>query len=871
MKRFQAALLCLLVCLFSIPNVLSESPKIIHNAFVIEFNHVPTKRHLSKRRNHLYRRLNNENIKHLVRHEFKYMNAVSIEVDKPSQALEYIQSLHDVKRVWPVSLVTKPAVQVEEDGDSGTLIAANNMTGVYTVQHTLGLTGMGMKVGVIDTGIDYTHPALGGCFGPSCRVAYGHDFVGDKYDGTNANTEGPDPRDNCNGHGTHVAGIIGARDPESGFVGVAPDVTFGAYRIFGCTGSTADDIIMKAMEMAFDDGMDVINLSLGDQGWAESPTAALGNILAEKGMAVAAAAGNAGDKGIFEVGAPAVGRRVVSVASVDNSKVLEYAIVVNEEEFSYVTESGKPLTGPSVSIVATSKEPNINGDGCKPLAMNITGKYALISRGGCLFDEKAANAQNAGAAGVIIYNNEVGQLTPAVHDSKVKIPVAGLSREDGLQLLKILTSSSEIKVQIPKEQHSFALPTGGLISTFSSWGLAADLDIKPEISAPGGQIFSTFPVALGSYATLSGTSMACPHISGVMALIRKARGGGRTLDTATLRALIMNNAKPFKVYQNDYLDSVARQGAGLVNIEQAINTQLLIEPQSIPLGDKNHLASKNEYKIVLENLGAEAAEFQLSHLAAASVQAYEVTKYSQESLPLNKPEYIYDPESEAKVDFETSTVTVPAKSKLDVKVRIHPPVSPSALSIYSGYIVVQDARNGYESHVPYAGFTGSLSDIHVLFKNTTSPMVDIDEVVSATKPATLHFQLAAASAIVIIDVVSSANTTQSLGMIPGGYEQFLGRNDVYDPKDLLGLEWYGTIAESPEAAVSRNKLAPSLFGLETLPTSADKPMAILNMPGTKSLPNGKYHIRVSALRTYGNPKNPQDFDTWLSQLLEVRN
>lgn len=366
--------------------------------------------------------------------------------------------------------------------------------------------------------------------------------------------------------------------------------------------------------------------------------------------------------------------------------------------------------------------------------------------------------------------------------------------------------------------------------------------------------------------------MACPHISGVMALIRMARGGGRTLDTATLRALIMNNAKPFKVYQNDYLDSVARQGAGLVNVEQSINTQVLIEPQSIPLGDKSHLASQDEYKIVLENLGEEAAEFQLSHLPAASVQAFQVTKYSQDSLPLNKPEYIFDPEFEATVDFKTSTVTVPAKSKLDVKVQIHPPVSPSALFIYSGYIVVQDSRNGYESHVPYAGFTGSLSDIHVLFKNTTSPLVEVpEEFVSATKPATLHFQLASASAIVVIDVVSPTNTTQSLGMIPGGYEQFLGRNDVYDPKDLLGLEWYGTIAESSEAAVSRNKLAPSLFGLETLPTSTDKPMLMLNLPGTKPLPNGQYQIRVSALRTYGNPKNPQDFDTWLSQLVEVRN
>jgi minor extracellular serine protease Vpr len=366
--------------------------------------------------------------------------------------------------------------------------------------------------------------------------------------------------------------------------------------------------------------------------------------------------------------------------------------------------------------------------------------------------------------------------------------------------------------------------------------------------------------------------MACPHITGIMALIRMARGGGRVLDTATLRALIMNNAKPFKIYENDYIDSVARQGAGLVDITQAIKTQLLIEPQSLPLGDQNHLASNNEYKLMLENLGGEAAEFQLSHLVAASVQAYGRSNFSHESLPLTKPEYIYDSESEATVKFETSTVMVPAKSKLEVKVQIHPPVSASSPSIYSGYVVIQDSRNGFESHVPYAGFTGSLSDIHVLMKNSTSPMIELSEgFVSTTKPAMLHFQLASASAIVVIDVVSSTNTTQSLGMIPGGYEQFLGRNDVYDPKDLLGIEWYGTIAESPEAAVSRNKLAPSLFALETLPTSIDKPMPLIDMAGTKPLPNGQYHIRVSALRTYGNSRNPQDFDVWLSQVLEVRN
>lgn len=85
------------------------------------------------------------------------------------------------------------------------------------------ITGKGIKVGIIDTGVDYMHPALGGCFGENCRVAYGYDFVGDEYIGENMPIPDNDPRDTCNGHGTHVAGIIGARDSTLQFTGIAPD------------------------------------------------------------------------------------------------------------------------------------------------------------------------------------------------------------------------------------------------------------------------------------------------------------------------------------------------------------------------------------------------------------------------------------------------------------------------------------------------------------------------------------------------------------------------------------------------------------------------------------------------------------------------
>lgn len=195
------------------------------------------------------------------------------------------------------------------------------------------MTGKGIRVGIIDTGVDYMHPALGGCFGENCRVAYGYDFVGDEYDGENDPQPDSDPRDTCNGHGTHVTGIIGAKDTEANFTGVAPEVTFGAYRIFGCSGSSSDDMIMKAMERAYLDGMDVINLSLGNVGWPDSPVSILADQLALKGLIVSAAAGNEGEKGVFQVGAPSLGRHALSVASIDNTHVLSHVIKVADSMF----------------------------------------------------------------------------------------------------------------------------------------------------------------------------------------------------------------------------------------------------------------------------------------------------------------------------------------------------------------------------------------------------------------------------------------------------------------------------------------------------------------------------------------------------------
>ncbi|UCD99600.1 MAG: S8 family serine peptidase, partial [Chloroflexota bacterium] len=181
-------------------------------------------------------------------------NGLSIKINPVD--LAKLARIPGVAGLYPVVEMTLP----EPAGSpSPELFTAIQMTGADIAQSELGYTGAGVKVAVMDTGIDYDHPDLGGCFGPGCRVAYGWDLVGDDFSAGVNDTRVPDPDpDDCAGHGTHVAGIVGANGTV---VGVAPDVTFGAYRVFGCSGSTWADIMIEAMEMALADGMDILNMS----------------------------------------------------------------------------------------------------------------------------------------------------------------------------------------------------------------------------------------------------------------------------------------------------------------------------------------------------------------------------------------------------------------------------------------------------------------------------------------------------------------------------------------------------------------------------------------------------------------------------------
>ena len=636
-----------------------------------------------------------------VRYEYTTVfNGLSVEADYAD--LETIQDLPGVKDAY-VSQVYQLIEPVNETklADSVPSIGGD-------ISQETGYTGKGMVVAILDTGLDTSHEAFQNAVNApkfskqdiadklasdSLRVGnvnvnsiYQSDkipFAYDYYD-NDTNVSGG------NSHGTHVAGIVGANRGQ--VTGVAPDAQLMIMKIFGDDGSGAyDSDIIAALEDAVVLGADAVNMSLGmTAGFSEAASTKTREVyqrVKNAGISLMCAAGNeysssyksasgtdlplASNPDNGAVASPSTYDAALSVASMNNVKATAPYLLVGDRKIRY----SDPAETASKQIASLNGKYEYVDCGVGATTdftgKSLTGKVALIQRAGeeageiLSFAQKEKNAKAAGAKAVIIYDNVEGDLVNMATDGS--IPAVFISKADGAAML----AASDKHVSFSKSYLAqFQDAYSGKMSDFSSWGVTPDLKLKPEITAPGGDIYSTLPGGL--YGSMSGTSMASPHMAGAAAVMgqyitEEPDGTNLTLSqrTALSNQLLMSTAVPVK-NESGLPYSPRKQGAGLVQLGRATKAKAYLSSAEGGL-PKAELGDSAD--------GSFSFSFQANNLSTSEIQ-YEVgvTVLTEDTVTENGKTYLAQSPRQLSADEVTvtapSTVTLRANGTAAVNVSL---------------------------------------------------------------------------------------------------------------------------------------------------------------------------------------------------------
>lgn len=482
-----------------------------------------------------------------------------------------VRELEKLKQSESVNQVSKVQTYMAEADDPVEIIGADEIRNFLgkSLEH---LSGKGIKVGVIDTGIDYQHSDL------QKNYKEGYDFVDKDQDPME--TKGLGRRDTF--HGTHVAGIIAA---DGKMKGVAPNATIYAYRALGPGGSGTTEQILAAIDRAVRDKVDIINLSLGsDVNGPDLPISLALNEVVKKGIIAVAAAGNAGPAE-WTVGSPGTASKAISVGA-STPNIYTPFILINDQKIPLTNMENSEEWADTGSVHLVS-----GGIGKRNQLTDVKGKLVLMERGELTFTEKVQNAYEMGAIGVLIYNNIEGPFQGML-EKEVAIPVAGITKAEG-EFIKESIRKKETYLTIVKKWEK------DILADFSSRGpVTSTWEIKPDVLAPGVVINSTVP---NGYMSLQGTSMAAPFVAGACALLLEAHPDWGPEE---VKAALMNTAKPVKNRQN-VTYKVYEQGAGRIQVDKAIEANVLITPGSIRFGKYKLVKEQNQYKayITVKNVG----------------------------------------------------------------------------------------------------------------------------------------------------------------------------------------------------------------------------------------------------------------------------
>ena len=433
-----------------------------------------------------------------------------------------------------------------------------------------GYRGQGMRIAIIDDGVDYTHPDLGGCLGPGCKVVGGYDFVQLDNDPQEGYTpEGTPPVQMRDYHGTHVASIA------AGAKGVAPDANILAVRVLG-TGTISNlDTVMAGIEFALRNDVDVINMSIGFQNTtahSSNPYAVMTGNVVSAGVVWVNSNGNDGASGPYRPNMYGASPLVIATGNADARPTgFPRTTVVATGQVLIGGAYGAPFPPALLGLALPVVDVGFGNTPAAYAGKGVAGKLAIASRGGAAgedatFVNKGNQALAAGAAGLIISNNVAGDFTTAA----LAVPSFTVSQANGV----IIRANPLVSVE--------SFNPGPQIASGSSRGPTTDLVIKPDVSAPGTSVVAAVPLEVSAtgYAALSGTSMASPHVAGAAVLLRQAHP---EWTPTQVKLALMNTGRNLSTLTGVNFRAI-EQGAGFINIERALAPALSASPGSLSFG-----------------------------------------------------------------------------------------------------------------------------------------------------------------------------------------------------------------------------------------------------------------------------------------------
>ncbi|MFS0777055.1 S8 family serine peptidase [Neobacillus sp. 3P2-tot-E-2] len=684
----------------------------------------------------------------------KYEQEFNAIVNGFSAKVKYgdIEKIKEVQGVKNVYLATEYTLPTEKPD----MKYSKELVEAQAAWRDFGYTGEGMTVGIIDSGVDPSHEdfvlsdstkaelsesevknaisefGLPGTYRTE-KVPYGWNYMDN-------NTDIVDDNVDTGMHGMHVAGTVGANGDEEngGITGVAPEAQILALRVFGEEeASTWGDIYIKAIDDAIKLGADVLNMSLGSPAGfvnAESPEQQAVKRAVDNGVVMSISAGNSTyfGSGYFHpyasnpdygvVGAPGVSVDSISVASYENTTLTVDAanVSIAGGEAQQVMFLSAGQTAPTIGSTFELVHAGI-GAPADFTGKDLNGKFALIQRGTLDFVTKAKNAQAAGAAGVIVYNNQDGTVNMAT-DASIKIPQLFMLKADGDRFATALQSGQSVNVTFAGKQTTIPNVESGKMSSFSSWGITPNLDFKPEITAPGGQIYST--ANNNEYQVMSGTSMAAPHVSGGSALVLQRVdeefGHNGAAREKLAKKFLLNTSKPVEFGGAPV--SPRRQGAGLMQLHAALSTPVTVTD-----------SKTGEAKVALKEVTGNVVTFTLTaENHSNEAVTYDVSASSQTDRPVNSSGVLVSRPNEvgaldlgaiAKVNGQAvSIIEVPANgtATFDVTVDVSDWDADLKTIFTNGYwlegfVKLSDPTDSNpDLVVPYVGFKGDWNAAPIL-------------------------------------------------------------------------------------------------------------------------------------------------------------